>query len=138
VGDIAHGAVSRRPPISLDTMVARTGGYAYAVGKFGICPSFRSSFCRAVPQALACWFAVQVVQALSVALLCARVVLCLASHREPPQRGLVRLLLRELASFFFVFLAAALLVAALGVVRRRKKVANRDIRVWHGAAENGP
>jgi multisubunit Na+/H+ antiporter MnhG subunit len=93
-----------------------------------------------VPQALTCWLAVQVVQALSVALLCARVVLCVASHREPPQRGLVRLLLRELASFFFVFLAAALLVAALGVavVRRRKKVANRDIRVWHGAAENGP
>jgi hypothetical protein len=30
--EIAHGAVSRRPPISLDTMVPRTGGYAYGVG----------------------------------------------------------------------------------------------------------
>jgi hypothetical protein len=29
---IAHAAVSRRPPISLDTMVPRTGGYAYVVG----------------------------------------------------------------------------------------------------------
>ena len=28
----AHEAVSRRPPISLDTIVARTGGYAYDVG----------------------------------------------------------------------------------------------------------
>jgi hypothetical protein len=30
--EIAHGAVSRRPPISLDTMVPRTRGYAYDVG----------------------------------------------------------------------------------------------------------
>jgi hypothetical protein len=29
---IAHGAVSRRPPIRLYTMVPRTGGYAYDVG----------------------------------------------------------------------------------------------------------
>jgi hypothetical protein len=29
---VAHGAVTRRPPISLDTMVPRTGGYAYDVG----------------------------------------------------------------------------------------------------------
>jgi hypothetical protein len=29
VGDGFHGAVTRRPPISLDTMVIRTGGYAY-------------------------------------------------------------------------------------------------------------
>jgi hypothetical protein len=29
---IAHAAVSRRPPISLSTMVARTGGYTYEVG----------------------------------------------------------------------------------------------------------
>jgi hypothetical protein len=29
---IAHAAVSRRPPISLDTIVPRTGGYTYAVG----------------------------------------------------------------------------------------------------------
>jgi hypothetical protein len=28
----AHGAVTRRPPISLNTMVLRTGGYAYDVG----------------------------------------------------------------------------------------------------------
>jgi hypothetical protein len=27
--EIAHAAVSRRPPVSLDTIVARTGGYAY-------------------------------------------------------------------------------------------------------------
>jgi hypothetical protein len=32
VGDFAHGAVSRRPPILLYTTVARTGGYAYDVG----------------------------------------------------------------------------------------------------------
>jgi hypothetical protein len=32
VGDIAHAAVSRRPPIFLHTMVPRTGGYAYDVG----------------------------------------------------------------------------------------------------------
>jgi hypothetical protein len=30
--EIAHGAVKRRPPISLDTVVPRTGGYAYGVG----------------------------------------------------------------------------------------------------------
>jgi hypothetical protein len=30
--EIAHGAVSRRPPISLDTMVPRAEGYAYDVG----------------------------------------------------------------------------------------------------------
>jgi hypothetical protein len=30
--DIAHGAVSRRPPISLNTMVPRTEGYTYDVG----------------------------------------------------------------------------------------------------------
>ena len=36
---IAHEAVSRRPPISLDTIVARTEGYTYDA-KFGICPSF--------------------------------------------------------------------------------------------------
>jgi hypothetical protein len=29
---IAHGAVTRRPPVSLDTMVPRNGGYAYDVG----------------------------------------------------------------------------------------------------------
>ena len=30
--EIAHAAVTRRPPISLYTLVARTGGYAYDVG----------------------------------------------------------------------------------------------------------
>jgi hypothetical protein len=30
--EIAHAAVSRRPPISLYTMVPRTEGYAYDVG----------------------------------------------------------------------------------------------------------
>jgi hypothetical protein len=29
-GAIAHAAVSRRPPISLDTIVARAEGYTYA------------------------------------------------------------------------------------------------------------
>jgi hypothetical protein len=29
VGDRSHGAVTRRPPISLDTMVVRTGSYTY-------------------------------------------------------------------------------------------------------------
>jgi hypothetical protein len=30
--EIAHAAVTRRPPVSLDTMVPRTGGYTYDVG----------------------------------------------------------------------------------------------------------
>jgi hypothetical protein len=30
--EIAHGAVTRRPPIPLYTLVARTGGYKYDVG----------------------------------------------------------------------------------------------------------
>jgi hypothetical protein len=30
--EVAHGAVTRRPPISLDTMVPRIKGYAYDVG----------------------------------------------------------------------------------------------------------
>jgi hypothetical protein len=30
--EIAHTAVTRRPPISLNTMVPRPGGYAYDVG----------------------------------------------------------------------------------------------------------
>jgi hypothetical protein len=34
--EIAHGAVTRRPPIPLYTMVARTGGYAYDVGVWGL------------------------------------------------------------------------------------------------------
>ena len=31
-GEVAHGAVTRRPPISLCTMVPRAGGYAHDVG----------------------------------------------------------------------------------------------------------
>jgi hypothetical protein len=38
--EMAHGAVTRRPPISLDKMVPCIGGYTYAVG-VGICPSFK-------------------------------------------------------------------------------------------------
>jgi hypothetical protein len=34
---VAHGAVTRRPPISLDTMVLRTGGCAYDVGVWAVC-----------------------------------------------------------------------------------------------------
>jgi hypothetical protein len=30
--EVTHGAVSRRPPVSLNTMVPRTGGYPYDVG----------------------------------------------------------------------------------------------------------
>jgi hypothetical protein len=50
VGEIAHGAVSRRPRISLDTMVPRTAGYAHDVGVWDrFVHRSRSSFCRAVP-----------------------------------------------------------------------------------------
>jgi hypothetical protein len=41
--EIAHAAVSRRPPISLDTMVARTEVYTHAA-KSGCCPSFKGHF----------------------------------------------------------------------------------------------
>jgi hypothetical protein len=44
VGRLAHEAVSRRPPISLDTIVARTHMYTYDAkvwDVFGICPSFQ-------------------------------------------------------------------------------------------------
>jgi hypothetical protein len=34
--DIAHAAVTRRPPVSLHTVVPRTGGYAYAVGVWAV------------------------------------------------------------------------------------------------------
>jgi hypothetical protein len=34
--EFAHGAVSRRPPVSLDTMVPRTGGYACDVGVWNL------------------------------------------------------------------------------------------------------
>jgi hypothetical protein len=33
---VAHAAVSRRPPIPLDTTVTRTEGYAYDVGVWGL------------------------------------------------------------------------------------------------------
>ena len=39
--EIAHAAVTRRPPISLNTIVDRTGGYTYDVG---VCPSFKGHF----------------------------------------------------------------------------------------------
>jgi hypothetical protein len=39
--EIAHAAVSRRPPISLYTIVARTEGYTNAVG---LCPSLKRHF----------------------------------------------------------------------------------------------
>jgi hypothetical protein len=34
--EIAHGAVTRRPPISLHTIVPRTGGFTYDVGVWGL------------------------------------------------------------------------------------------------------
>jgi hypothetical protein len=40
---IAHAAVSRRPPVSLDTIVARTHMYTHDC-EFGICPSFKRHF----------------------------------------------------------------------------------------------
>jgi hypothetical protein len=47
--EIAHEAVTRRPPVSLDMIVPRTGSYTYDVG-FGICTSFKghslSFFCQ--------------------------------------------------------------------------------------------
>jgi hypothetical protein len=45
---IAHGAVTRRPPISLDTMVPRTGDYAYGVGVWDL-SIVQGILCRAVP-----------------------------------------------------------------------------------------
>jgi hypothetical protein len=47
--EIAHAAAARRPPISLDTMVARTGGYTYDVGVWDLSIVHGSIFCRAVP-----------------------------------------------------------------------------------------
>jgi hypothetical protein len=41
--EIAHAAVSRRPPISLDTMVPVPGATRTTMG-FGICPSFKGPF----------------------------------------------------------------------------------------------
>jgi hypothetical protein len=40
--------IASRPPISLDTMVPRTGGYAYDVGVWDLYHA-RAIFCRAVP-----------------------------------------------------------------------------------------
>jgi hypothetical protein len=53
--EIAHEAVSRRPPISLYTMVPRTGGYTYTVGVWD--PSFKDPFSVAPCQTLAFRFA---------------------------------------------------------------------------------
>jgi hypothetical protein len=46
--EIAHAAVSRRPPISLYTMVVRTGSYAYDVGVWDL-SLVRAIFCRPAP-----------------------------------------------------------------------------------------
>jgi hypothetical protein len=45
---IAHGGFTRRPPIALDTMVPRTGGYTRRWG-LGFVHHSRAIFCRAVP-----------------------------------------------------------------------------------------
>ena len=45
---IAHEAVSRRPPISLCRMVARTHMYTYDA-KVWDCPSFKDILCSPVP-----------------------------------------------------------------------------------------
>ena len=47
--EIAHGAVSRRPPISLYTMVPRTAGYTYDVGVCDFSIVQGRILCRAVP-----------------------------------------------------------------------------------------
>jgi hypothetical protein len=47
--EIARGAVSRRPPISLATTVARTEGYTYDGGSLGFVHRPRAGFCRPVP-----------------------------------------------------------------------------------------
>jgi hypothetical protein len=46
--EVAHAAVSRRPPTPLDTVVARTHMYAYDVG-LGCVPHSRTIFGRPVP-----------------------------------------------------------------------------------------
>ena len=46
---IAHAAVTRRPPILLDTMLPRTGGFTYDVGVLGVVRRSRAILCRAVP-----------------------------------------------------------------------------------------
>jgi hypothetical protein len=47
--EIAHEAVSRRPPISLYRIVARTHSYTRTMRTFGICPSFTFLCRRAKP-----------------------------------------------------------------------------------------
>jgi hypothetical protein len=47
--EIAHAAVSRRPPISLSTTVARTHMCTYDAEILGCVHRSRSIFCRAVP-----------------------------------------------------------------------------------------
>jgi hypothetical protein len=46
--ETAHAAVSRRPPIPLDTIVARTEGYTYAAKRVGVVHRARTHF-RALP-----------------------------------------------------------------------------------------
>jgi hypothetical protein len=47
--EVSDRGAGGRPPISLYTMVPRTGGYTCTPRKFGICLSFKGSiFCRAV------------------------------------------------------------------------------------------
>jgi hypothetical protein len=48
-GRIAHGAVTRRPPISLDTMVPRTVDNTHDVGVWDLSIVQRAILCRAVP-----------------------------------------------------------------------------------------
>jgi hypothetical protein len=48
VGDGSHEAVSRRPPISLDTMVPRTGGLRVRRWGLGFVHRSRTILCRAV------------------------------------------------------------------------------------------
>jgi hypothetical protein len=54
--EIAHGAVTRRPPISFDTVVPRTGGYTYDVGVWDL-SSVQGPFSVAPCQTLTLRFA---------------------------------------------------------------------------------
>jgi hypothetical protein len=47
--EIAHAAVTRRPPIPLDTIVPRTAGSAYDVGVWNLPIVQGAMLCRAVP-----------------------------------------------------------------------------------------
>jgi hypothetical protein len=55
--EIAHAAITRRPPISLEMVVARTGGYAHDVGVWDL-SVVQGPFSVAPCQALASRFAV--------------------------------------------------------------------------------